>query len=429
MPKLITRLFMVCLILSVGSSLKAIDVPLKFKKIGDETQTLYSSGFRIMGGDHKAQFIGWKLPEFTDDNPLFGVAKFGDTELFMVFDRRKPDDPHYNTIYWDKNGNRDLTDDKAISGKLVDDGDERLITIGFPAFDIDIEIDGEKFPYSFKVSVFTVARARPRHMVRIQTNCYYTGEFRHNGKRYHVALGDQTYNGRFDDIYEKMEVRGVQDGRIIGRGDTFNISDSAAFDYYDTLGLGKWLVLGEELFAVSVDIKAGKMTLTPPSGELASLRLSARPVRLALFQKETEDFIMLYHPSEEVSLNPGFYCIYSYEMLKKAKSGDLWRLNALGSSACPFVEATQAGGLMRLGEPFTPKIEVQERSGSRRSMLTFATEGQGGEQIQELLRIEGTSTDIEMSDKAQYAQRPKEPTYEITKLTGEAAAQGSFEYG
>jgi hypothetical protein len=429
MPKLILRLLLSCLIFCSGGSLLAIDVPLKFTKITDDTDAMYSSGFRILNEDQRNRFREWKLPAFVDKNPLFGVTTLGNSTLLMVVDRRKPEDPYFNAIHLDQNNNRDLTDDKVVFGKLADGPDERLITVEFPAFDINIEVDGETFPYCLKASVMAVRRASPRFLVRIQSYCYYSGEFRHQGRKYHVALGDQTYNGRFDDRYEVQTTRRTSGGGIIARGDSFYISDSKTFEYYDSLGLGRWLVIGDELFEVSVDIRAGKMSLTPASGKLAALRLTAKPERLSLHHKDTDDFVMLYHPKEKVDLNPGWYCIYSYEVFKKDKSGDLWRLNAQGSSASPYVEAKARGAVMRLGEPYIPKVEVAADSRGRGTLLTFTNEGQGGEQVQELKRIDGNSTDIALSTKPQYSQRPQEPTYMITKLSGETVAQGSFEYG
>lgn len=429
MRNLILRMSIYLIILCFGSSLIAIDVPLRYTKITTANDSMYSAGFIIIRGSSQSQYKEWKLPEFVDERPLYGETPFGDSKLLMVFDREKPGDLYYNVLYLDKNNNRDLTDDAAYRGVRIDVQEERVLTIEYPAIEIDIDIDGETFPYCFKPSVITANRANSRPTVVIRPYCYYLGEFQYQGRKYHVALADQTYNGRFTDSCKVQTMRQVRGGGIIATGDKFYISDSTSFDYFDSLGLGKWLIIGDELFEVKVDMSASRLSLIPSSGDLASLRLSAKPERLSLYQKDTDDFIMLYQPKEKIYLNPGSYCIYSYEVFKKDQSGDLWRLNANGSSASPFIEANKVGAELRLGEPYTPRIEMENDSRRKRSVLTFSTEGQGGELVQDLMRIDGNSTKIELSFKSAYSHRPKEPTYVITKADGEIVTSGSFEYG
>ena len=415
--------------LVLGSSLSAIDVPLKFTKLTVEKDSIYSTGFMFMREGLESKYKEWKLPEFVDENPLFSQTIFGDNQLLMVFDREKPGDYYYNLLYLDKNNNRDLTDDTVYRGVRVDSQDERVITIDYPAIEIDIVIDGDTFPYCFKPSVVRIVRANSRPNVSMRPYCYYHGEFQYQGQRYHIALGDQTYNGRFDDKYKVRPNRQVNGGGIVATGDKFYISNNSAFNNYDSHGLGKWLVIGDELFEVNIDMKDRKLSLTPVEGNLASLRLSANPERLSLYQKETDDFIMLYQPKDKVFLNPGWYCLYNYEMFKTDLEGDLWRLNANGSSESPFVEANAEGGVLSFGEPYTPKIEVKRYNRTNRAILTFSAKGQGGELIQELMRVEGNSTSVELSKIPRYSQRPKEPSYKITEADDEIVTQGNFEYG
>ncbi|MFC2141764.1 hypothetical protein ACFLR7_02380 [Acidobacteriota bacterium] len=429
MRNLVLRISMHLMILGFGSSLIAIDVPLKFTKLTPDKDSIYSTGFMFMRDGWESKFKELKLPEFVDERPLYSQTIFGDKQLLMVFDREKPGDYYYNLLYLDKNNNHDLTDDTVYRGVKVDSQNERVITIEFPAIEIDIDINGETFPYCFKPSVVRAIITGGRPNVAMRPYCYYLGEFQYQGRKYYVALGDQTYNGRFDDIYKVRPNRGAIGGGIVARGDKFFISNSSDFDNYDSLGLGKWLVIGDELFEVNVDMSERILSLTPVEENLASLSLSAKPERLSLYNKETDDFIMLYQPKDKVLLNPGWYCLYSYEMFKNDQGGDLWRLNANGSSHTPFIEADEEGGILRLGEPYTPKVEVKRDNRTTRVILTFITKGLGGEIVQELVRVEGTSTNIELSTVDRYSQRPKEPSYKITKADGEIVAQGNFEYG
>jgi hypothetical protein len=73
-----------------------------------------------------------KEPAYKAKQPLYGLYVFGPearTRVWAVFDKSKPDAPHYDVLYFDRNADGDLTaPDERIEGKVA--GDRVTFAIG-----------------------------------------------------------------------------------------------------------------------------------------------------------------------------------------------------------------------------------------------------------------------------------------------------------
>src|SRR5262249_28266451 len=71
-------------------------------------------------------------PEYASKQPLYALYVFGPqatTHVWAVLDKSKPDAPHYNVLFFDRNADGDLTAaDERIEGS--GDGDEVAFDIG-----------------------------------------------------------------------------------------------------------------------------------------------------------------------------------------------------------------------------------------------------------------------------------------------------------
>jgi hypothetical protein len=96
----------------------AIDVPLKYQKHPAESEDFYpygSNGFKVT---LKKPSGDWTFPAFVSGKALYTLVKIGDAERLCVLDKQKEDAEFYNRIYFDSNGNNDLTDDAVLDGTI-----------------------------------------------------------------------------------------------------------------------------------------------------------------------------------------------------------------------------------------------------------------------------------------------------------------------
>jgi hypothetical protein len=133
----------------------------------------------------------------------------------------------------------------------------------------------------------------------------------------------------------------------------------------------------------------------------------------------------------------GEYIFLAYTVFRKDQKGGQWLLKASATKDTPWFTVDGEGiPEVVLGEPYTPLVEIPEwvrqqfqqlSSSIQQVQLSFNVEGKGKELISSLNNLSGNLSDIPMS--ARYTNRPKEPTYTITKMNGAIVAQGAFEYG
>lgn len=423
----------------------AIDVPLKYQKHPAETEDFYpygSNGFQV---SLKKPSGDWTLPNFVSDKTLYTLVKIGDEERLFILDKQKEDAKFYNRIYFDSNGNSDLTDDAVLNGTIRFMGsNNQYCNVEFPAVDTQIKINGKSLSFSFAPGIFGSMleeltksgfdeKSVNRYIgVTVRLNCSYTGEFKIGNQQYSVILGDSDCNGRFNDRFSVYKFKKPPPGRmqIYGRGDGFLITTKDKNEVYDVLKLGDLLQVKDRLFNVSISTAEGKMTLTPVSGNLVSLQLPADIKRLSLYTEDEKHCLMAINPGKKIKIPAGKYRLYNYQIIKKDKQGDLWRLNATATTESPWVTADgKRKSVVEFGEPYTPFVEVNVRENTSRASIGFDIEGKGKEFVTDLSHVSGDLTKIPLSEKENLGHRPKEPTYKIVKVDGEVVTQGSFEYG
>jgi hypothetical protein len=433
-------------------SLLAIDVPLKYVKFPKNTKTYFPTGMARMKYKLSAPSGDWKLPEFVSTHPIYSLAKLGEEEKLFVLDRQKTEDEYYNRIYFDANGNRNLTDDPVIDGTIQEAPGRRVAQIQFPPVDTKINVQGKSLPFSF-VPVFLgplvaadeskISEELLNRMIYLflRTNCMFQGKFKVDGQSYFVYLGDSNCNGVFNETFALRKIGTPYPGRmpIFSTGDTFFISQNEEIDVHDQQVCGDWLLIKNKLFDVSIDQAKRKLTLTPVAQNLAPLRLPMQPEHLSLYTEGGEHFLMTYQPDKKIRIPKGKYRLCEYRLLKKDEQGDLWSLSAQATTECPWITLDGSGSPeLKMGEPYAVSAEVpQNRSvvvqGSTTAKtsvyLSFTIIGQGNEDISDLSHIKGDKTKIPLSKVDGLSRRPKEPTYKILSADGKTAAQGSFEYG
>ena len=437
MRKMLFMLGMAAFAFGLSPGAFCLDVPLKFEKLTNNQDMNFPYGFGRADAAAVKPNSGWKLPKLTTDKPYNVLLSLGDKQHLLVFDKKKAEDKAYTRLWFDTNGNNDLTDEMPIDGTSQNMGDvaDGNFSIQFSSVDVWITVDGAKLPYCIQPVLYGYAGSNGEVSVNFSYTviCAYSGTFRVGGAEYTMWIGDRNGNGRFGDTPKILNSQ-MPDRRspLYADGDVMYISDGKALSFYDSQTLGDLLLVNDTLFRVTLDIPKRKMVLTEIKSGLSPLKLAAKPERLTLLTEDNKHCLMVFKPTGDViQLPSGNYHVLYYEISRKDPQGDMWRLIAGGSAESPVVTVKPNGGaILAIGEPFIPLITLPQTGRTSASLgnlpLSFNIEGQGREIMTNLIH-EGTATRIPLSKNRK--ERPKEPSYTIVKNDGEIVAKGSFEYG
>jgi hypothetical protein len=154
--------------------------------------------------------------KYNSGAPFRGVVRFNRREYGFVFDTSGPASFAYDRLYFDANGNGDLTDASPITGEIK--GQRGWGDGVFPRVDLPIEIDGQKVNYAFVATVFCRASEQSSYANASFTPAVYReGRITVGGRKRHVVLLDSNTNGLFGD---EARVSGMVGHPFVDIGDT-----------------------------------------------------------------------------------------------------------------------------------------------------------------------------------------------------------------
>ncbi|MBX7256244.1 MAG: hypothetical protein K1Y02_07765 [Candidatus Hydrogenedentes bacterium] len=422
----------------------ALEVPLRYFSPPMGLENARRSGTQCVTVSQTPPPGEWKLPPMVARIPLFGLAKLGDAKHLIVLDCANPSDQFYTRFLFDANANRDLTDDPVVTGRCHWESDGHRVSMrsrqgieldvltgeGKTHYEFDFEVQG-----GFSTRFPDIGDSSNLHDIRIYlySRNWYVTALDIDGTRYGIEIDDRNMNGRFGDT-ARIPPDLVRGNRLICEGDRIHISDEGGYDYYNEMNLTDKLALGDKLFKVQVDTAGLRLILTPITENLSAIKIPEGVERLVVLDANGSTGIAAFRPGKVLRVPAGEYRLQFYQLLRKDKEGDLWRLNANGIAYDQTVTATTgAEAVLAMGEPFRPVVKGRILSrdasytGQPESRLAFGVCGKGNEMVTDLSRIRGNSSAIAMSTTINH--RPKEPTYKVVSKDGEVVAQGQFEYG
>ncbi len=420
---------------------QTLEVALEYRQNLDDKDAVHPWGSAHAQPSPDCPGGDWNLPDLTGARPLFATVTLGETDFLAVLDRVAADDGFYNRIRFDRNDNGDLTDDPVLVGDLARFGDIEQYYVSFDdEVSVEYRLGGAVLPYRLGFRLQGQNQEDGGDAARfiyfgVDTACHYAGSFTLDGATYQVMLGDGDCNGVFSDtarIPENLYVSADQP--IYAQGDSLYLTAEQKMSRADEFLLGDLLILGEKAFTVKVDTAARKLALAPVEDEIVPLKLSQAPERLTLLERNFAHCVMMHRP-----VNPripaGDWRLLRYALLQSGKEGDLWRLEAAGSGATPFLSvAPGAEALLEFGEPYLPVAQVSEWSlrnmqetGATEADLGFNVQGRAQELLTDLQLVSGKKSSVVLSQSSR--ARPAEPSYTIVTAAGENVAQGTFKYG
>ena len=268
---------------------------------------------RTPGDKEKPKFseIAKKEPaKYAAKHPFRGVAKLGSQYFAFVFDSapskkaeeeakdeetkkketkkdekksdakkdKKPPKPvSYTRLYFDVNHNGDLTDDEVVEARTTRQYGSNYAYSAFPPVDLEIDVDGTKTPYAFRMDVHTNTSRQFSYVNgSLNAAAYREGEMTFDGKKYRVVIVDFNSNGRFDDASSiNKSVRTSGGGVYPNRGDRLFVIDPEAKSVggspYDVSSndalhyVGALVNLGGAFYDLKITPAGDELSLSPSS--------------------------------------------------------------------------------------------------------------------------------------------------------------------
>lgn len=415
-----------------------------------------------------------KEPAYQSKKPFKAVAQLGDHHYALALDSTNLK-KGYDRLYFDRNRNGDLTDEKPIVAIKDLAGFPGLFSHrSFPPQILQIETGGVKFETSFEVSAYSQLDAEdsPRYVsVSLRNHACREGKLTLNGKAHRVFVLDYNSNGRFDDAcrVEKVNFSDRELGSYAMPGDMVLIDPEAKQHNWgydpcsssDRQYLSKLLNIGDKYYTVKITPAGDRLTVEPAKLPMAHLVNDHGPYRALLDGGERGVIKISGDKHKPAPVPAGEWCLLDYQIdltgvsasqpstasdsqpasqpasAPAPKRKSLWSaLASIVSSdasevvlnrpkfdiataratakAKPVKVAAGKTETLPFGPPYRPVVTVDYREDKKEARLTLSLLGSGGEEVSNLM-VKG--------------DRPSPPSFKIHNNKGELVKQGKFEFG
>ena len=242
--------------------------------------------------------------EYHAEHPLRAVLALAGNKYALVLDKQSKKSAGYDRLYFDSNGNNDLTDDPPIdvpdayktADSVKTENGSITANYPFPRVDFKIHAEGREWDYSFflisdtttddKKEVFLRARLVPA--------AYRQGEITLQGKKRQIALVDWNMSGRFDvPITFASDGKGAEE--YLGDYGTEILFDKdVLIGKHLPIGymsehrqfLAKMNALGGRFYKISVTPGGDELTCTPVSAPMGKIVMPHIPCNLWLINEQ-----------------------------------------------------------------------------------------------------------------------------------------------
>jgi len=381
----------------------------------------------------------WTLPDFKNRKPLFALIRFGDAERLMIIDRSPENDAEmndilsgfvdklpdnaafFNRLYFDANGNGNLTDDPVITAKPVPASWGDGYSVTFETIEASVPVKGGSLQNCFQLQLSTRMKCSASTstadfvkalQTRLKPACYYEGKGEIDGGKYSVALVDGNCNGTFYD-------NSANDLIFLADGSDYGSDGLRCLDL---------VVIGKKTYKAAFDASSSKLVLSAPSQPLCAVKLPADIHRLRLSNASNPTGgIIMFNPAENISIPAGKYELSFMMMCRKDKDGNLWDLSASSKTALPEVTADKKT-VFSFGEPFaiTATVTPLDPKGVAR-MSSARMIGAGGEEVNKLSFVDKRQAALPFSKRGTSGRIA--PSYRILNSKGDIVGKGKFEFG
>ena len=429
-----------------------------YRNVSPQRFTL-SLGAKQAYNPYDAEFkkIVKKEPEkYVSDRPFRGVAHLASKPYAFVLDKKEESSAGYDRLYFDLNGDGDLTDEKPIDAfepppkkPAAEKADAKkpphrrgssASWSYFPRVDILLDVDGKKLDYSFFFSVYRQERNDYSYvMASLAAAAYRRGELTLDGKQHSLALVDHNSNGRYDDVMTMPKISPGARGRFnpsygdvlwIGAAEADAAGKPAAGHQQPSSHfLAKLMILDGKYYQAKVSPRGDEIVWRPSDIAQGTVESPHQSCTVALASDQASITLNL-EKSKPAAVPAGQWRILSYSITEKdwvkpedkTAKDDKQKPRRQSASSSIIVQGTyemppvevRPGETteLKFGPPFKLVFKVYHQPGQESfSMNVVGSQG-------------GAVTSIILGGR-----RPPKPEITITDQKGEVVAQGNFEYG
>jgi hypothetical protein len=379
-------------------------------------------------------------PEKYESSQVFrGVAAFGGNSYPFVLDSGDLENEGFDILYFDFNGNGDLTDEKPVEARP-----KRQQYGGgynnreFPQVEIKIATETDSYPYSFQCraySNYSSGEGLNYAGINFQSAAAREAEVEIDGKKHKIALLDFNGNGSFDNEssiphFPREQVREM----YISPGDILLVdpgSDELYFGYYlsdsaEKRPVSDLVQIDGKYYTVQIARSGLEMTLKPAGVPTGFIQVPHDHFRAVIYSAENGVLNISGKAGQKVPIPVGEWKLASYRIIKDTAAsvdGSSQRrpITTLACRATSNYEAIQVEKDKTIELPFGPPIrpEAQVRQVFERNNEQYA-----------YLNLEiKDALGASCYDVVVNGERPEAPTFVIASTKGKIIERGNFEYG
>lgn len=359
-------------------------------------------------------------PEYQVPVPLRAVVKLGSQQFGFALDAVGKRVAGYNRLYFDLNGNGDLTDDEPIDATDVSGTPAGgVVQSRFPPVDVELNVDGATVEYTLLLSALAGQKPVPFASASMYAGMVREGYVEQGGSKVRLVLVDQNTNGRFDD---HVAIRMVG-GRVIPtEGDLLlvnpnprNVLSADATMGRDRHYVSRTVCIGSHFYEMDVSSAGDRVTLSPKELALGYVTNPSPAYRAMAYSEQYGTVMLGGTKGTKIPLPAGPWRVAGYSIDASGMTGGArTAATATCGDAYPAVEVVEGETVeLPFGVPFRAKVAATRATGGRVA-LSLSIVGAAGERV----------TSIYVNGR-----RPPAPRFVITDSEGDVVHQGAFEYG
>ena len=371
--------------------------------------------FKKGNADNETDFLNAvkTQPKYNAPLPFRGLAKLGSGKYCFALDLAKSQSTGYDRLYFDKNGNGDLTDDKPIDASSVTTPSPGMVQSQFPAVDVSLDVDGKTLDYAFIMNAICRRSATDAYATAsLYAAVVREGSIAQGNKQTKLLLVDHNSNGRFDDTVTIQPSGTPAEGDLllVNPNPKNNLSADATMGR-DRNFVSKTVCLGKDFYRMEVTPSGESVKLTPTKLDLGNVSNSSPGYRTVLFCEDYGVLMLGGMKDQKIPLPTGEWKVLNYT-IDTGGAGTSVTATFGDEPSSVTVEKAKTVKLP-FGAPYHAVVTAHRTNASQVS-LSLAISGVGGERC--------TSFYINKS-------RPPKPLFVVKDKDGKAVHQGSFEYG
>ena len=370
------------------------------------------------GGSKEAEFhrLVKKEPKYVAPIPFRGVVKLGGRSFGFALDAVAPKSNGYDRLYFDANGNGDLTDDPTASASDVAKLGSNMSQSQFPRVSVNLDAGGGPAEYAFLLSALCrQSNGSFYATVSLYSAVARAGYLTQGKKRTRVLLVDSNSNGRFDDVISVRPNGNLAEGDMLLINPNPKKKLAANGEGTDWNMVGKVICIGKRFHRMIVTPDGGKLQLTPMQLSLGNVICSSHTYRSVLSSDDYGVVVIFGAKDQKCALMEGTWKVINYTLDATIGNGSRrTAVEATFGNSPPLVTVKKGEtAILPFGGPFRAVVTASKTKKSKVS-LHLRIVGPSGEQCRSI-RING--------------RRPPKPHFIIKDKNDKIVHQGDFEYG